>query len=59
MNTEMAVGDRVEAGETPDDRDAGEVIAIDGDQATVAWDSLVTTTQHVSLLRPEREGGAT
>lgn len=46
-----AVGDRVYGGQTRDDYDEGRVIAIVGDHVTVAWDSLVQTTQAASLLR--------
>ena len=48
----LDVGDRVEGGRG-EDQDAGRVTAIDGDQATVAWDSHITTTQTLSLLRLE------
>src|SRR5690606_18813153 len=45
----IRVGDRVGGGES-DDHDHGEVIAIDGDQVTVMWDSGVTCTQGAALL---------
>lgn len=51
----LTVGDRVEAG-TGDDYDTGIVDSIDGDTATVRWDSHVVTTAPVSDLR--RIGGA-
>lgn len=43
------IGLRVEAGEG-DDYDQGTIVAIDGDQITVAWDTLVRTTQSARLL---------
>lgn len=52
--TGFEIGDRVEGGRPgTEDYDAGEVIAVDGDQVTVAWDSLVQTTQSESRLRAE------
>ena len=45
------IGARVEAGDTEEDHDTGRVVAIEGDQVTVAWDSGTRTTQHFSLLR--------
>ena len=49
----LAVGDRVEGGNNAEDYDTGRVIAVDGDQVTVAWDSGVRTTNPASTLRPE------
>lgn len=49
-----APGDQVAGGETDDDSDTGHVIAVEGDQVTVAWSSGVRTTQPASLLRPAR-----
>ncbi|MFN7305716.1 MAG: hypothetical protein ACK5TQ_03945 [Acetobacteraceae bacterium] len=43
---------RVEGGDTEEDYDTGRVVAVDGDQVTVAWDTGTRTTQHFSLLRP-------
>jgi hypothetical protein len=43
--------DRVEGGETPEDHERGTVLAIDGDQITVGWDSHIQTTQDAALLR--------
>lgn len=49
---EMAEGDRVCAGAPgTQDYDTGRVIALNGDVATVAWDSLVRTVVPVSDLR--------
>ncbi len=45
----IMVGDYVTAGDD-DDRDTGIVHAIDGDIATVGWDSGVTTPCEVSRL---------
>jgi len=47
--TELKIDDRVEGGRG-EDHDTGRVVAIDGDQITVAWDSLVVTTQPAELL---------
>lgn len=49
-DSEWAVGDRVEGGES-DDHDTGRVIGVAGDQVAVAWDSGVRTVQHESVLR--------
>lgn len=49
--SEIKIDMRVEGGDTAEDYDTGRVIGIDGDQVTVAWDSLVTTTQPAELLR--------
>lgn len=49
--------DRVEGGTRgTDDWDTGRVSGVNGDRVTVAWDSLVETTQHADLLRREGEG---
>lgn len=48
---QLAVGDRVEGGETDEDRDTGRVVEVDGDQITVAWSCGMTTTQPADLLR--------
>ena len=50
--TVLAIGARVEGGDTEEDYDTGRVVAVDGDQVTVAWQSGTRTTQHFSLLRP-------
>lgn len=51
MNPVIRVGDRVCGGEPgTEDYDEGTVHEIDGDQAEVAWDSQVRTTQAASLL---------
>ena len=47
----LAVGDEVEAGETPKDLDRGRVVALEAGEATVAWQSGVRTTQPADLLR--------
>lgn len=47
----FGVGDRVEAGDTPEDYDTGTVVDVEGDRITVAWDSLVQTTQGAAGLR--------
>lgn len=54
--TELKINDRVEGGQHgTEDYDTGRVVAIDGgDQVTVAWDSLVETTQHKALLKRRR-----
>jgi hypothetical protein len=49
---ELKIDDRVQGGQIPDDYDTGRVVAIDGEQVTVAWDSLVETTQPAELLSP-------
>lgn len=52
MGLIVQVGDMVEGGnEGTEDHDTGRVVAIDGDQVTVAWDSGVRTTQPARLLR--------
>lgn len=48
-NDSLKVGDRVEAGEG-DDYDTGRIGAIDGDMATVQWDSHVVTQSPLSTL---------
>lgn len=57
MNTTQntfEIDDRVEGGRPgTEDYDTGKVIAIEGDQITVAWSSGVRTTQSTSLLRHE------
>lgn len=52
------VGDRVEAGDDRD-RDTGVVHSVDGDTATVGWDSGVRTTCPLAELRltTERHSG--
>ena len=56
--TIFAAGDRVCGGECgTEDYDEGIVIAVDGDQVDVGWDSGFRTTQPASLLRLlERRG---
>jgi hypothetical protein len=49
--TVLSVDDRVEGGDTEQDRDTGTVGAIDGNQITVLWDSQVKTAQRADLLR--------
>ena len=46
----IEVGDRVESGDG-DEHDTGRVDEISDGKATVSWDSLVVTTQPVSMLR--------
>ena len=46
-------GQRCEAGETADDYDTGEIVRIVRNGAAVKWDSEQTTTQALSVLRPE------
>lgn len=49
---EIKVGDKVAAGkEGTEDYDTGTVVAVDGDQVTVAWTAGVRTTQSADLLR--------
>lgn len=61
MNTEshvLKINDRVEGGQRgTEDYDTGRVDAIDGDNVTVSWDSLVVTTQHINTLRRLKEVG--
>lgn len=46
------VNDRIECGEVgTDDYDTGSVTSIENGQVTVAWDSLVATTQSIDLLK--------
>jgi hypothetical protein len=46
----LEIGDRVEAGEG-EDHDTGKVIAVDGDQVTVAWEGgACRTTQPREML---------
>ena len=40
----LVVGDRIDAGDV-ESRDRGTVVAINKDDITVSWDSLVQTTQ--------------
>lgn len=48
----LAVGDEVEGGEVgTDDYDTGRVVAVDGEQVTVAWSNGERTTQPADLLR--------
>lgn len=47
--TRPEAGDRITAG-PGEDRESGEVIDVDGDNVTVAWDQGVTTTQPLSAL---------
>lgn len=47
----LTIGARVEAGDNAEDHDTGRIVAIDGDQFTVAWDSGVRTTQQADGLR--------
>jgi hypothetical protein len=42
---ELAAGDRVESGDTPDDYDTGRIIGVVNNRVEVAWDSGVRTTQ--------------
>ena len=49
-NEKLEVGDRVESGDG-DEHDTGRVDEISDGKATVSWDSLVVTTQPVSMLR--------
>lgn len=49
---DIEIGMQVEGGRTDDDYDHGTVIAVEGDQVTVAWEqSQVKTTQAAKLLR--------
>lgn len=51
---EWSVGDRVEGGDTPEDRDTGRVIEVRADgTVVVAWDSGVSTRADAASLRPE------
>lgn len=54
--TKCKIGMRVQAGQG-EDHDTGRVDKIDGNMATVTWDSLVVTTCPVATLRPARDGG--
>jgi len=47
------IGQRVEGGEVFEDYDVGAVVAVEGDQVTVRWDSGPVTRQHARVLRPE------
>jgi hypothetical protein len=47
--TKLTEGDRIEAGKG-EDRETGNVLAVDGDMVTVGWDSGVRTTQTVAEL---------
>lgn len=49
----LNVGDKVHGGTIPEDFDCGRVVAVDGDQVTVAWESGVTTTQPADLLESQ------
>ncbi len=50
----LEVGDRVAAGEG-DDHDHGFIVSIDGENATVAWDTEVRTTAALADLTTERD----
>lgn len=50
-NEELAIGQRVEAGEPgTDDHDTGTILAIAGDTAEVGWDSEVQTSIPLAML---------
>ena len=56
MSDRFHINDRVEGGiRGTEDHDTGRVTAVDGDQVTVSWDSLVETTQRSDWLRLEGE----
>ncbi len=51
-HTTLTIGSRVEAGQG-EDHDAGRIVEIVGDMATVAWDSGVKTPCPLADLSPE------
>jgi hypothetical protein len=53
LRNRIGVGDWVVAGTTPADRDHGHIVALDGDEATVAWVSGSTTA--VDITRDDVE----
>jgi hypothetical protein len=54
----LKIGSRVQSGEG-EDHDTGRIDDIDGDTATVSWDSLVVTPCPLELLRPASLPSAT
>jgi hypothetical protein len=57
----IVVGDWVVAGTSAEDRDCGRIVALEGDMATIAWESGSTTSCDVSARDVEvyeRRGAA-